>query len=74
MYSVNTDARTFLSNNFITLRNGFENNGLITYNFELGSDDQLNQFHKLEKLYFKALERNIGNRILTINLDIMFMS
>jgi hypothetical protein len=31
MFSVNKEARMFLLNNFITVRNGFINEGLITY-------------------------------------------
>jgi hypothetical protein len=31
MFSLNTEARAFLKNNFITLRNEYINNGLITY-------------------------------------------
>jgi hypothetical protein len=36
MFSVNKDTRKFLESNFIAIRNGFFNEGLITY--ELSSD------------------------------------
>lgn len=36
MFSVNKDTRKFLESNFITIRNGFVNEGLITY--ELSSE------------------------------------
>ena len=31
MFAVNKEARTFLKNNFTVVRNGFINEGLITY-------------------------------------------
>jgi hypothetical protein len=31
MFAVNKEARSFLLNNFITIRNGFINDGLIPY-------------------------------------------
>ena len=31
MFSLNKEARKFLQDNFITVRNGFINDGLITY-------------------------------------------
>ena len=34
MFACNKQARTFLQNNYITVRNGFVNDGLIPYCFE----------------------------------------
>ena len=34
MFSVNMESRTFLEKNFITLQNGFINEGLVTYFFK----------------------------------------
>ena len=48
MFSVNKATRSFLLKNFITLRNGFINNGLITYQIHHNFDSYAN----LEKLYF----------------------
>ncbi len=31
MFEVNIEARSYIENNFITIRNGFINNGLIIY-------------------------------------------
>jgi hypothetical protein len=36
MFAVNKEARSFLLNNFISIRNGFNNDGLIPY--EIKSD------------------------------------
>jgi hypothetical protein len=36
MFTLNKEARKFLQDKFITIRNGFVNDGLITY--ELGKD------------------------------------
>ena len=65
MFGVNKEARLFLQNNFISIRNGFINDGLIQY--EIKCD--FNGFLQLEKLYFSALKRNIRNRILFISID-----
>ncbi len=48
MFSVNKNTRKFLESNFIAIRNGFVNEGLISY--ELSSD--FNNWYQLEKLYF----------------------
>ena len=48
MFAVNKSARIFLQNNFIAVRNGFINDGLITYYF----GKQVNHYYELEKLYF----------------------
>jgi hypothetical protein len=68
MFTVNKPARKFLLNKFISIRNGFINDGLIQY--VLSND--FNGFLKLEKLYLSALKRNIENRILTIKIEIDF--
>ncbi len=66
IYGLNNETRSFLQNNFITIRNGFINCGLIPYNL----DPTLEGFLKLEKLYFSALKRNVSNRILTLSIKI----
>jgi hypothetical protein len=48
MFSLNNQARVFLQSKFITIRNGFENEGLITYKISRDYDG----FEMLEKLYF----------------------
>ena len=47
MYSVNLETRNFVQRNFITIRNGFINEGLITYELS----DYFNYMEELEKLY-----------------------
>jgi hypothetical protein len=66
MFAVNKEARLFLQNNFIIIRNGFLNDGLIIYRME----NHFNSIYMLEKLYFSALKRKIGNRNLTISINI----
>jgi hypothetical protein len=65
MFSQNKQARAFLLKEFITIRNGFENEGLIAYHFNCDYEG----YDMLEKLYFKALKRNIEHRILTFYLN-----
>ena len=65
MFTLNKEARVFLQREFIMIRNGFENEGLITYQINF----DYNAFETLEKLYFKAIKRNIENRIITIYFD-----
>ena len=48
MFSVNKETRAFIQTNFIAIRNGFVNEGLITY--ELKHD--FISYHQLENLYF----------------------
>jgi hypothetical protein len=48
MFRLNKQARVFLESKFITIRNGFENEGLITYEIRYDYDG----FEMLEKLYF----------------------
>jgi hypothetical protein len=66
MFTVNKEGRSFLSNNFITISNGFINDGLIPFKLKCGFGD----FLEFEKLYFSALKRNIGNRIISILIEI----
>ena len=71
MYDINKETRAFIEENFITIRNGFINEGLITHDlhvYECG--DYYNFFYQLEKLYFSALTRNFKNRVITIKVDI----
>ena len=64
MFHANKATRAFLENNASTIRNGFINDGLIEYEVE----DKFLHFYHLEKLYFKALKRNIDNRILKLRI------
>ena len=48
MFTLNKEARKFLQDNFITVRNGFVNDGLITYQIGYGFND----YQQLENLYF----------------------
>ena len=50
MFSANNQGRKFLQEKFKLIRNGFINNGLITYDFEVG----FNGYSLLEKLYLEA--------------------
>ena len=70
MFACNKQARTFLQNNYITVRNGFVNDGLIPYYFDRDSLKQFYHYEDIEKLYFQAVTRNIGNRELTISVYI----
>ena len=64
MFHANKGTRAYLENNASTIRNGFINDGLIVYEVE----DKFLHFYHLEKLYFKALKRNIDNRILKLRI------
>jgi hypothetical protein len=68
MFDLNKATRNFLLKNSLTIRNGFINEGLIVY--DLGC--KFKDFEQLERIYFQALKRNIGNRV--INLAINFKS
>lgn len=70
MFTLNKKTRNFLQNNFITFRNGFVNEGLIEHEFDDYESFLFNSCVQLEKLYFEAIKRNIGNRNITINLII----
>ena len=41
MFTVNREARTFLVRKHIMIRNGFDNEGLITYHFNLNEFEEL---------------------------------
>ena len=68
MFNLNKEARVFLQSKFNMIRNGFENEGLITYQISYSYES----FDILEQLYFKVLKKNIENRILTIKLKSFF--
>jgi hypothetical protein len=69
MFTCNKQARTFLQHNYIIVRNGFVNDGLIPYFFDgVLSETQFHDYNQIEKLYFQALTRNIENRVLTISI------
>ena len=65
LFSVNKEGKSFLERNFITVRNGFVNDGLVTCYVH----DTFYDFVQLEKQYFKLLTRNIGNRVLTLDVE-----
>ena len=48
MYALNMESRSFFEKNFITVRNGFINEGLITYDLRC----DFNDYVQLERLYF----------------------
>ena len=62
MFTINKEGRSFLLNNFITIRNEFTHSGLITFYWE----NSFGSFLQLEKLYYSVLSRKINNRALTI--------
>ena len=68
MFACNKKARAFLKHNYLTIRNGFVNDGLIRYCFDDDSYKQYYHYEQIEKLYFQALTRNIENRVLTISI------
>ena len=41
MFAVNKEARSFLVNNFITVKNGFINDGLIPFYWKCAFDDYI---------------------------------
>lgn len=57
MFATNKDVRSFLITNFITLKNEFENNGLIEYHLKDGLS-LFNSIALLEKLYLEVITRN----------------
>jgi hypothetical protein len=67
MFFVNKEARTFLFKHFTTIQNGFINDGLIHNYISLN----FNGYEQLENLYFETLKRNMCNRIITIEVDIL---
>ena len=73
MFALNKEARKFILNNFLSIRNGFENEGLIEYEFYEYLPTIYNRYETLDKLYLKALSRNIQNRKLTINVPIIYL-
>ena len=66
MFTINKEGRYFLLKNFITIRNGFINDGLIPFEWKCDFNSSLS----LERLYQTALTRNVENRILTLSIDI----
>ena len=64
MFCVNKASRFFLVYNDSTIQNGFINDGLIEHKLSLNYAG----YQTLERLYFEALKRNMGNRILTISI------
>ncbi len=48
MYTVNKEARSFIQNNYITMRNEFDNNGLIEHEFIFNPDSEFEIFGRFE--------------------------
>lgn len=53
MYRVKKETRSFLQKNYISITNGFINEGLIVYDIKAG---EYQSYFQLEKLYFLALK------------------
>ena len=52
MFALNKEARDFIQNNFITVRNGFVNDGLINHCFiDFSTGKDFDNYEKLETLY-----------------------
>ena len=66
MFTLNKEARKFLQDKFITVRNGFVNDGLIAYDLK----NYFMQYQQLEKLYYQALRRIRANRVITLQVII----
>jgi hypothetical protein len=47
MFGVNEQVRSFVKKHFISIRNGFINEGLIVYDFRCN----FNHYYELERLY-----------------------
>jgi hypothetical protein len=67
MFTCNKKTRAFLQHKYLTIKNGFVNDGLIPYCFDWDSK-QFYHYEQIEKLYVEALTRNIENRVLTISI------
>ena len=53
MFNLNKASRDFIQQNFIAVRNGFINEGLIDCLFDdVFAPEKFNNYEKLEKLYF----------------------
>jgi hypothetical protein len=67
MFSLNKETRIFLQQHYITIKNGFINEGLIDYkiSYEFNGFERLS-YERLDRLYNKALNRNRSNRNFTI--------
>ncbi len=68
MYLINKEMRTFITNNYIKIKNGFINDGLIANEIDTRAFDG---YLHLEKHYFEALKRNITNRTLSFEVYIL---
>ena len=66
MHRVNKEARDFLKDNYVTVRNEFSNEGLIEY--KLGNLVHRNSLKELELHIEKVIKRNNDNRNLTISV------
>ena len=64
MFTVSKETRSYLLLNFITVKNAFINEGLITHLLR----DCFYSIKNFEKIYLEALKRKHGNRKLTIYL------
>lgn len=66
MFGLNKESRNFVEDNSNSIRNGYVNDGLITYELPL----TYTGFELLQTLYLEALKRNINNRALTLEIEI----
>lgn len=48
MFAISKEARIFIQNNFITVKNGFINEGLVVFNFDSSYDSENLQFNNYE--------------------------
>ncbi len=65
LHSLSKSTRDFLEKNFIAIENDYFNNGLVI-NY-LG--ENLNDYENFDIQYANILNKNIGNRVLTITID-----
>ena len=70
MFALNNESRSFIFKNFTSVRREFFNNGLIDYSLTSGGSHALDNVIKLEKQYFEAKKRSLGNRVISIAVSI----
>ena len=68
MFKINREGRFLLQNNFETVQNEFDNDGLITYEIDLRYYESIMLF---EKILLKTMRKKIENRKLSIELSLI---
>ena len=70
MYNLHKQARKFIEQNLITVKNGFINDGLIDFVFdeEVHTYNEFKFYRQFEQVYLQALKRQPQNRIITLNI------